>query len=89
MGREGLALLFGVLLEGQQVGLLLLELPLQPLRLPLLLQLPPFELLSTERSSVKEMYRCSYYVMQMLVDSATVITVQSSLNLHSSESTLT
>lgn len=38
-----------VLLEGQQVGLLLLQLPLELLGLALLLKLPPFILLSTGR----------------------------------------
>lgn len=38
-----------VLLEGQQVGLLLLQLPLELLGLALLLELPPFVLLSAGR----------------------------------------
>lgn len=48
---EGLRLrrLLLLLLQGLQVGVLLLELPLQPLRLPLLLQLLPLVLLQGRR----------------------------------------
>lgn len=35
----------GLMLQRQEIGLLLLQLPLEPLRLPLLLQLPPAALL--------------------------------------------
>ena len=42
VARRGL---LAVLLEGQQVGLLLLQALVETLGLPLLLQLPPFELL--------------------------------------------
>lgn len=41
-------LLLLLLLQGHQVGVLLLQLPLQPLRLPLLLQLLPLVLLARE-----------------------------------------
>lgn len=43
-----------VLLEGQQVGLLLLQLPLELLCLPLLLKLPPFILLSAGRVKLNQ-----------------------------------
>lgn len=60
--REAAALLLGrfatvlvlVFLEGQQIGLLLLQLPLELLGLALLLQLPPLILLSAGRIKLNQ-----------------------------------
>lgn len=60
--REAAALLLGrfatvlvlVFLEGQQIGLLLLQLPLELLGLALLLQLPPLILLSVGRIKLNQ-----------------------------------
>lgn len=50
-----LLLLLLLLLQGLEVGVLLLELPLQPLRLPLLLQLLPLVLLQGRRGEAGRM----------------------------------
>lgn len=53
LGRFATVLVLGFL-EGQQIGLLLLQLPLELLGLALLLQLPPLILLSVGRIKLNQ-----------------------------------